>query len=194
MADRLQPLMVEADGRIRLDEMVHCIDGDEGLGPILFVLTLPVLLPLPPGVSMVAALPILIVAPQILCGRKTLWLPDWLGRRSIERAKLVKLLKRLLPSLERVEAVVKPRLGFLTGRLGEMLAGLASTLIGVILVLPIPFANLLPSWALGALSLGLTRRDGLFVIAGYALLALSLAVIALAIFGLDMGVGRLLKH
>ena len=185
--------MGKSEGRIRLDEMVHCIDGHEGLGPILFVLTLPVLLPLPPGVSMLAALPILVVAPQIVWGRKKLWLPDWLGRRSVERTKLVKLLKRILPPLQRIETVVRPRLGFLTGRAGEMLAGLACTLIGVILVLPIPFANLLPSWALGALALGLTRRDGLFVVGGYGLLALSLGVIALAAFGLDLGVGRLLK-
>ena len=68
----------------------------------------------------------------------------------------------------------------LTGRVGEMLAGFACTLIGVILVLPIPFANLLPSWSLGAFSLGLTRRDGACILAGYVLLAAALGVIALA--------------
>ena len=41
--------------RVSLDEMVKLIDGGESLGPILFVLTLPMLLPLPPGVSMVIA-------------------------------------------------------------------------------------------------------------------------------------------
>ncbi len=183
--------MGEAPDRIRLDQMVECIDGKDGLGPILFVLTLPVLLPLPPGVSMLAALPVLVVAPQILMGRKKLWLPDWLSRRTVDHAKLVKLLERIMPSLQRIEAVVRPRLGILTGRVGEMLAGLACTLIGILLVLPIPFANLLPSWSLGAFSLGLTRKDGLCVVAGYGLLLLSLAVIALAAFGLDLGIGRI---
>lgn len=191
LASRLKPLLRKTGERIQLSEMVERIDGDEGPGPVLFVLTLPVLLPLPPGVSMVMALPILLVAPQILMGRKTLWLPKWLGDRSVKHAELVKLLNRVLPVLERVEKVVRPRLGALTGRTGEMLAGVACTLIGIILVLPIPFANLLPSWSLGAFSLGLTRRDGLFILAGYGLLIAALGVIALAAFGADLGIGRL---
>jgi hypothetical protein len=191
LADRLTPLMREAEPRIRLDEMVARIDGDEGLGPILFVLTLPVMLPLPPGVSMVMALPILVVAPQIATGRRRLWLPDWLARRTIKHKDLVKLLQRVLPPLRRVERVVRPRAEYLTGRTGGALVGAACTLIGLILVLPLPFANLLPSWSLGAFSIGLTRRDGLFVIVGYALLAAALGVIALALFGVGFGVNWL---
>ncbi len=191
MAARLKPLMRKHGERIALSEMVDRIDGDEGAGPVLFVLTLPVLLPLPPGVSMVMALPILLVAPQVMVGRKKLWLPAWLGMRTIKHADLVKLLGKVMPTLQRVERVVHPRLGMLTGRVGEMLAGFACTLIGVILVLPIPFANLLPSWSLGAFSLGLTRRDGACILAGYVLLAAALGVIALAAFGVDLGVGRI---
>ena len=191
MVRRLAPLMDKGGERIRLDEMVKLIDGGEGLGPILFVLTLPMLLPLPPGVSMVMALPILIVAPQILIGRRKLWLPDWLGRRTVKRAKLVKLLQRIFPTLERLESVVRPRLTILTGRGGEMLAGVACTILGVILVLPIPFANLLPSWSIVSFALGLTRRDGLLVIAGYALLMATLGLLALVAFGVDLGVGRI---
>ncbi|HXV00784.1 MAG TPA: exopolysaccharide biosynthesis protein [Caulobacteraceae bacterium] len=187
---RLRPLG-EGDGDIALGDMIGPMEGDEGPGPVLLVLTLPVLLPLPPGVSMVMALPILLAAPQVLAGRRRLWLPKWLARRRLKRRDLARLVDRLGPSLQRVEGVVRPRLGFLTGRAGEMLAGLACTLIGIILVLPIPFANLLPSWSLAAFSLGLTRRDGVFVLAGYGLLTAALAVIALAAFGVDLGVTRL---
>ena len=101
------------------------------------------------------------------------------------------MLARVAPSLERVEALARPRLGFLTGRAGSALAGLACSLVGLILVLPLPFANLLPSWSLGALSLGLTRRDGVFVLAGYALLAAALGVITLALLGVDFGFSHL---
>jgi hypothetical protein len=38
---------------------------------------------------------------------------------------------------------------------------------GVVLVLPLPFGNQLPSLAVAAIGLGLLRRDGAFVIAGY---------------------------
>ena len=171
--------------------MVARIQGEEGLGPVLFVLTLPVMLPLPPGVSMIMALPILVVAPQVVAGRRKLWLPAWLARRTVRHKGLAKLLGKLLPTLEKVERVVKPRFGALTGRAGAAVVGSACTLIGVILVLPIPFANLLPSWSLGAFSLGLTRKDGLAILAGYGLLAAALGVIALACLGADFGLDSL---
>jgi hypothetical protein len=177
--------------RVTLGEIVARAEGDGGLGPVLFVLTLPVLLPLPPGVSMVLALPLLMVALQIVAGRPTLWLPEALARRSMERGALVKALGRILPLLARMEAVVRPRLRFLTGRIGVRVVGVACTLVAVILILPIPFANLVPALALGLFSLGLTRKDGLLVLAGYALLALTVAIIVLGLHGLVLGVNHL---
>ena len=151
LAARLRPLLRSRKAKLTVGEMIDKLDGDGGLGPTLFVLTLPVIMPLPPGVSMVLALPL----------------------------------------LEKVETVVRPRLGALTGRVGACLAGLACTMLAIVLVLPIPFANLVPALALGALSLGLTRKDGLMVLAGYGLIALAGAVIALGVHGVFIGVGRL---
>ena len=187
----LKPLLRGRKARVSLEEIVGRVEGEGGLGPVLFVLVLPVLLPLPPGFSMVLALPLLVVAPQIVAGRERLWLPKALARRSIKRDDLVKLLRRVLPLLERVEAVVRPRLGFLTGGIGIRLVGVACTLVAVVLVLPIPFANLVPALALGAFSLGLTRKDGLLVLAGYGLAALTVAMIALGVHGIVLVVGYL---
>src|SRR6202012_5774065 len=111
LAERLKPLLREDDGpHIQLDELGGRLEGEEGRAPILFVLTLPVMLPLPPGVSMVMAIPILLVAPQLMLGRRKLWLPRWLGRRTIKQSDLAKLLKRVLPTLERIEKLARPRL------------------------------------------------------------------------------------
>ena len=191
LAARLRPLLRSRKAELTLREMVAKMDGDGGLGPVLFVLTLPVLAPLPPGVSMVVALPLLVVAPQIVIGRRTLWLPKVLERQSIKRPALVKVLHRVLPLLERVETVVRPRLGFLTGRVGASVAGVACTLIAVVLVLPIPFANLVPALALGMFALGLTRKDGLLVLGGYGLIAVAAGVIALGVHGFTLGIGHL---
>jgi hypothetical protein len=171
--------------------MLGQIESNDGPGPVLFILTLPILLPLPPGVSMVLALPLLLVAPQIIIGRREIWLPKALSRRSIKRAPLVKLIKRVLPPLQRVEKVVRPRLRFLTGRAGAAMVGVACTLLAVVLVLPIPFANLVPALALGAFSIGLTRKDGLFVLAGYTLIAIAVGVIILGIHGFSLGLSHL---
>lgn len=188
----LRPLLAGREARVSLGEILAGVEGDGGLGPALLLLTLPVLLPLPPGFSMVLSLPLLVVAPQIVLGRQRLWLPEALKRQSIKRADLVKLINRILPLLERGEAMVRPRLTFLTNRVGVRVIGVACTVIALLLVSPIPFANLAPAAALGVFALGLTRKDGLAVLAGYGLLALAVAVILLSVKGVLLALHHLL--
>lgn len=177
--------------RIKLGDLMGEIEEDEGPGPVLFVLGLPVLLPTPPGVSMVLALPLLLAAPQIIVGRRKLWIPHPLAERTIEREALVKLADRVSPRLARLERIVRPRLQILTGRVGASLVGVAATAIAIVLVLPIPAANFVPALALLLLAIGLSRRDGLFIIAGYGLLALAVVVIWLAVAGFRFGIGHI---
>ncbi len=191
LAASLRPLLSSRKARLTLGEMVAGIEGIDGLGPVLFALTLPVLLPLPPGVSMVLALPLLVVAPQIVVGRRCLWLPKALARQSIKRPELVKLLRRILPLLDRVERLARPRLSFLTGRIGASAVGVACTLIALVLILPIPFANLIPALAMTAFAVGLARKDGLFVLSGYALIIAAACVIALGVHGIAVAVSHL---
>ena len=190
LSGSLRGLLRRRSVRLSLGEIVEQFEDQGGLGHVLFVLTLPVLLPLPPGTSMVLALPLLVVAPQIVAGRVRLWLPRWLAGRTVNRQAFVKLIRRILPLLERMEALGRPRLLVLTGHLGTRLVGVAATVIALVLVLPIPFANLFPALALGLFALGLTRKDGLLVLGGYALLGLAALVIALGVRGVMMFVHR----
>jgi hypothetical protein len=179
----LRGLLRSRKARLGVGEIVERFEAQGGLGAVLFVLTLPVLIPLPPGASMILALPLLVVAPQIVMRRRRLWLPRWLARRTLERKVFDKSVRRVLPLLERLEAVGRPRLAILTGPAGVRLIGVACTILALVLVLPIPFANLFPALALGLFALGLTRRDGLMVLGGYALLALATVVINLGARG-----------
>ncbi|HEX3918243.1 MAG TPA: exopolysaccharide biosynthesis protein [Caulobacteraceae bacterium] len=193
MADSLKPFLHMPQAELSVGDLLDEVEAEDGPGPVLLALTLPVMLPLPPGFSMVLALPLLLVAPQIMLRRQEVWLPKWLSTRKIKREKLEKLVKRVLPWIERVETCVKPRLGFLTQGLGASLVGLACTLIALVLVLPIPFANLVPSVALGAFAVGLTRKDGVFVLAGYGMIVLAVVVVILGVNGFTLGFDRLRK-
>jgi hypothetical protein len=192
LADSLKPFLRLRRPELSLGDMLGEVEVEDGLGPVLLVLTLPVMLPLPPGFSMVLALPLLLVAPQIVLRRREIWLPPFLARRTIKRAALVKVIRRVLPPLERAEKIVRPRLGFLTRGLGASMVGVACTLIALVLVLPIPFANLVPSLAMGAFAIGLARKDGLFVLGGYGLVALAALVVGLGVYGFRLGLNRLL--
>lgn len=193
LADSLKPFLHMPQAELSVGDLLDEVEAEDGPGPVLLALTLPVMLPLPPGFSMVLALPLLLVAPQIMLRRQEVWLPKWLSTRKIKREKLEKLVKRVLPWIERVETCVKPRLGFLTQGLGASLVGLACTLIALVLVLPIPFANLVPSVALGAFAVGLTRKDGVFVLAGYGMIVLAVVVVILGVNGFTLGFDRLRK-
>jgi len=175
----LKGLLRGRTAKLNIGEVVQQFEDHGGLAQVLFILTLPVLLPLPPGASMVLALPLLIVAPQMVAGRKDLWLPHWLADRGIERKSIAKLARRILPPLEWIEGLGKPRLPFIVGPLGTRIVGVAASILALILVLPIPFANLLPSIAVCLFALGLARKDGLMVLSGYLAFVVALGVIAL---------------
>ncbi|WP_158915839.1 exopolysaccharide biosynthesis protein [Caulobacter sp. S45] len=64
LATSLEPFLGLRQAELTLGDMLGRIESGDGPGPVLFMLTLPVLLPLPPGVSMVLALPLLLVTPR----------------------------------------------------------------------------------------------------------------------------------
>jgi hypothetical protein len=193
IARNIEPLLHTRKAALSVEDIIETVEKGHGLAPVVFVLTLPVLLPLPPGASMILALPLLIVAPQMMLLRKELWLPGWLARKTIKRDRLHKSVERVLPWLKRLEKVVHPRLSFLTGRTGAVVSGAICTLMAVVLVLPIPFANLFPALTVCLLSLGMTRRDGVAIILGVLLLAAAVTGVVWGLHGARLGLHHLFK-
>jgi hypothetical protein len=192
VADMLRELTAgsgELTGQAMVDHL-----GRKGFGPVLLALGVPMLAPLPPGAPIIFAVPLLIVCLQMVVGRETLWLPDWLSKKGIEREKLAKLLKRVIPIVSRVERHLKPRLGFMVEGFGERVLGLTCTVVAVVLVLPVPFANLVPSMAITAFGLALARKDGVMALAGYGLVAASVAVIWISVHYARMGWDHYVHH
>jgi len=168
----LRELCADPDEVITLGEIMQAF-GRRSFGAMLFVFSIPNLLPLPPGSTTVLGAPIAVLAPQVAIGRRTPWLPKALNNRPIKASDLERLLGRMLPTLERIEKLSKPRLLFLFGPVGDRLIGLICTLLALVLILPIPLGNLLPAATIGVLSLALFQRDGLIAIVGYVMAAIS---------------------
>lgn len=154
--------------------------GGRALGALLLVFGLACTLPLPPGGTTIFGAPLVLLGPQLVIGARAPWLPRRIRERTITTAHLKTSLPKALGWLERVEAVSKPRLSFLFGRVGERLIGLICTLLALVLILPIPLGNLLPAAAVSVLSLALVQRDGVLALFGYLLAALSGSVLVLA--------------
>lgn len=154
--------------------------GRRAFGALMFVFSIPNLLPLPPGSSTLLGAPLLLLSPQVALGISTLWLPRIIDDRKVTGASLHAAFNRLLPWVERIERVSRPRLTFMFGPAGDRIIGVICTLLSFVLILPIPLGNLLPALTIGVLGFSLFQRDGVFALLGYALAAVSGAVLFVA--------------
>jgi hypothetical protein len=153
--------------------------GNRAFGGLIFVFAAPLVLPMPPGVSAVLGAPLLFVAAQWTVGRRTLWLPKALLARTMSMADFRRLIARLEPYLRKLERRLRPRLTFLLNPVGDRLVGAICFLLAVVVFLPIPFGNMLPSLAIAAFGIGAVERDGVAVLVGWLSAALSVLVLVL---------------
>ncbi len=155
------------DDRISLADIRDALE-DRAFGFLILVLTLPngVPVPGPPGLSAVLGLPIMLLAAQMVVGRRTPWLPRWLLQRSVRRGDFARVVAKALPTLRRVEKLVRPRVPVMNSAVADRFTGLALLLFSIILSLPIPFANLLPAYAIILIAIGLIQQDGVAILFG----------------------------
>lgn len=162
--------------------------GSAGLGLMLIVLALPAFLPtpgLPAGFVFGTALAL--VALQMMRGSHRPDLPAWLKNRTIPRWLVVSISERAAPVLHRIEQWLSPRHKMLTNRVAHTLLAFPVLILGVMILLPIPFGNQLPAIAIIALALGLIARDGLAIVAGLALSLIAIAWnTAILVFGVEI--------
>jgi hypothetical protein len=183
---RLQSLSQILRGLLQTDaERIYVGDvvdafGPRAFGALLFAFSLLSLIAAVPGSSAVTAVPLLIIAAQLVIGAPNLWLPKMLDRRSLKREDLTRMMDRVLPMLERIERFLTPRWSFMFGAVGDRLIGLTCLLLAIVLALPIPFFNLAPGAGIAALALGLAARDGLVVLIGYGITSGCVVVLVLS--------------
>jgi hypothetical protein len=157
----------------RLGDLVDLL-GEQAGGILLVAIAIPAIIPAP-GIPLGAVFGtvLVIIACRMAASGARLKLPRWLAQVRL-RAPLITLLSRRGPALlRRIEHRLRPRAGLLvTGRSKPPLA-LVMALMGVLIVLPIPFGNTLPGLSVILMGLGLAMGDGLAVLG-----ALILAVLA----------------
>ncbi len=160
---------------------------ERGFGFLLFTFAIPAALPLPvpPGINVLIALPLLILCAQQAYGSKKVWLPNGILKRSLTRPSMVKFIEGARPWLKRLEFFIRPRLGFLTDGIFSHLIGFLGLIMAASVCIPIPLTNTVPSFGIALMAVGVIMRDGLAVLAG-ALIG-TLWVFALAFILLFLG-------
>lgn len=161
--------------RVSITDLMRAMEARAVAALILFF-SLPNALPAIPGTSAVLGLPLLYLCAQMMLG-KLPWLPGLIADRSMTREDYSGLVRRVSPLLARAERLLVPRLLFITGDLGERVIGGFCLLLAVVLALPIPLGNMLPAIAISMMALGVLERDGIWVIGGAVVGALSLVIV-----------------
>lgn len=151
---------------ITIQEIMRRLEH-QAMAVMIFLFALPNVVPTPPGTSAITGLPLVFLTLQMVLSRPP-WLPAFLAQRQVPTATLHMVLDRAEPWLARVERAIHPRLSPLTGDLAERLVGLLGLGLSLIILLPIPFGNVVPSLSLCMIALGFLGRDGAWVLLGIA--------------------------
>jgi hypothetical protein len=152
--------------------------GPRAMGVAILFFAAPNIFPLPPGTSTVLGAPLFFITLQLILGRQTVWLPDFIGKRRITLKHLRYFVEKIDPWLLRAEKVIRPRLPFFTDPLGERFIGVACFLLTLVLLLPIPLGNLPPAIAMSFFALGMVERDGLSTLLGWVSTVISFVILA----------------
>jgi hypothetical protein len=188
-ADRLSDLLMRqaaavTSEHITLGDMAEFL-GDRSIGGLLLVLALPMALPVPaPGISVLFGVPMIVIAAQLALGYRRAWLPARLARRSVRRSSFLTIVDRILPTLRRLERIVRPRAGWLVGPWAKVPVGIICFVLAIIITLPVPLGHVVPGTAISVLALGLIERDGIAIALGIFTAVVGLLVVIFASAGI----------
>jgi hypothetical protein len=171
LLNELNQVALTAGDKVSVRE-VYCAVGERSFGPLLLVAGLLGMTPVSaiPGAPTALALVTLLIAGQLLFGRRTLWLPQRLLNLSVPSARLTATVKVARRPARFVDRVVRPRLTVLTGGVADRIVAAACVLVA--LAVPplelLPLVAFVPATAIAAFGLGLVARDGLLILLAFA--------------------------
>ena len=152
------------DERVSMRAMAQA-HGPEAQGTLLLLLAMPCLLPVP-GVGTVLGLGMAALAVAMWRGHCAPCLPQRVAELELPRHWAQRVLFGLASAYALAGRHARARLSHLAISGRRSATAFAIGLMAAIVVLPIPFGNLLPAAALVFIGLGLVFRDGVAVILG----------------------------
>jgi hypothetical protein len=158
------------DKTVTLNDILE-IAEERIFGFLFLILSLPSALPVPaPGYSTPFGLLLLLLAVQLIVGRRTPWLPKKMANHPIELPLAQKFIKAGIPWLKRIEVLTRPRLSAVCTSLpGRVIIGIFIALMSISMMIPIPGTNTLPAMGIFVTAFGLQEDDGAISLAGLTL-------------------------
>lgn len=168
---------------------VLALAGERTFGFLFVLLALPSALPVPAaGYSVPFGVVMLLLAVQLIVGKKTPWLPSRVLNHRFALEQVQGLVKAGIPWMQRIEQFSKPRLlPVCTSRPGQAVMGMAIALMAISMMIPIPGTNTLPAMGIFVTGFGLLDDDGAISLAGIALCAAGGTLTLSILYALSVG-------
>lgn len=159
----LEDIGAKDDPKLYLGELVNAF-GERGFGALMvfFGLINAIASPIPGSTTILGA-PMLLICLQLVIRRDQLWMPAWALRSSLPRDNYRATIAKVRKPLLLVERLSKPRFGFMSGEIAEVVIGVVCSLLTIVVMLPIFGGNLFPSLFVALFGFGLMQRDGVLI-------------------------------
>jgi hypothetical protein len=145
----------------------------QSFGVVLLLLAIVAVVP---GISSFAGLLIAISGFEMALGRSVPYFPRWIASRPLRARRVRPVVTCAIAVLRFLEKVVHPRWRPLTSKLTRVV-GITVFLASVRLILvPLPFSNVLPALVIAVVSLAYLEEDGLLLAIALALAAGNVAL------------------
>lgn len=145
-----------------------------------------------PGMSPVIGILLAVVAIQMVMARSTPVLPAFIAGQRIQTLQLARLIGRVIPVLQRLERIIRPRWRT-PFEARKRVVGFVILLLGMTMLAPIPFSQVIPALVVMLLAFAFLEEDGVLLCIALAAAAVSLSITAAAVWGAIAG-GRFLDR
>lgn len=147
--------------------------SERGFSLVIGLLVLPFLFPMPPGLTGPLGSGCLLLAIQMALGKRSPWLPKKIASFKFPRWFILRLLQNLKRVTRVLEKITRPRLVKLAKNPQIWrLNGVCIAWLTVLLILPIPFTNPIPTVGILLFVVATLEADGLLMCISYVVTVL----------------------
>ena len=157
---------------------------ERSFGIVMLILGVVALIP---GVSGFVGVLLAIPAFQMMMARRGPVFPRFLARRSIPTQRFARLVARIDPVLIRMERIIRPRWPT-PFEATKRVVGFVLLLLGLALLAPIPFSQMIVALAIVLLSFAYLEEDGLALCIALAAALVTLAATAATVWAAVLGI------
>lgn len=153
--------------------------GERSFGLTLFIMAVIAFLP---GAATFIGVLVAWPAVQMILGHDIAVLPAFIARRTISVNKLARAIRVVTPRLEWVERLIRPRWPT-PFQATKRLTGIVMLLLGLTMISPVPFSQIIPALVVMLLSLAYLEKDGVALLVALVTALASLSITAVTVWG-----------